>query len=77
MIMLNTFSLYRFKMVLVSFTVLDHHKKSIIVDVGSLSKETIESYVKLHKAFLRSPEQKAPKETSMFDSSILQLHHSS
>ena len=61
MIVLNTFSLYRYKMVFVPFTAVDHHKKSITVGVGLLSRETIESYEWLFKDLLRDHEGKAPK----------------
>lgn len=48
-------------MVFVPFTAVDHHKKSVTVGVGLLSRETIESYEWLFKAFLRAHEGKAPK----------------
>ncbi|KAL7591215.1 hypothetical protein Lser_V15G31694 [Lactuca serriola] len=51
----------KYKMVFVPFTVVDHHKKSVIVGAGLLSRETIESYEWLFKAFLRAHEGKAPK----------------
>ncbi|XP_052622428.1 protein FAR-RED IMPAIRED RESPONSE 1-like [Lactuca sativa] len=39
----------------------DHHKKSVSVGAGLLSRKTIESYEWLLKAFLRANEGKAPK----------------
>ncbi|XP_052625595.1 protein FAR1-RELATED SEQUENCE 5-like [Lactuca sativa] len=50
-----------YKMVFVPFTAVDHRKKSITVGAGLLSRETIESYEWLLKAFLRAHEGKAPK----------------
>nr|KAJ0206020.1 hypothetical protein LSAT_V11C500287390 [Lactuca sativa] len=56
-----TFRTNKYKMVFVPFTAVDHQKKSVIVGVGLLSRETIESYEWLIKAFLRAHEGKAPK----------------
>ncbi|KAL7588388.1 hypothetical protein Lser_V15G39548 [Lactuca serriola] len=50
-----------YKMVFVPFTAVDHNKKSVTVGVGLLSRDTIESYEWLLKAFLRAQEGKAPK----------------
>nr|KAJ0194620.1 hypothetical protein LSAT_V11C700369090 [Lactuca sativa] len=56
-----TFRTNKYKMVFVPFTAVDHHKKSVIVGAGLLSREIIESYEWLLKAFLRDHEGKAPK----------------
>nr|KAJ0196854.1 hypothetical protein LSAT_V11C700375390 [Lactuca sativa] len=56
-----TFRTNKYKMVFVPFTAVDHYKKSVTVGVGLLSRETIESYEWLLKAFLRAHEGKAPK----------------
>ncbi|KAL7592289.1 hypothetical protein Lser_V15G33646 [Lactuca serriola] len=50
-----------YKMVFVPFTTVDHHKKLVTVGTGLLSRETIESYERLIKAFLRAHEGKAQK----------------
>nr|KAJ0194759.1 hypothetical protein LSAT_V11C700366360 [Lactuca sativa] len=50
-----------YKMVFVPFTTVDHHKKLVTVGTGLLSRETIESYERLIKAFLRAHEWKAQK----------------
>ncbi|XP_052623603.1 protein FAR1-RELATED SEQUENCE 5-like [Lactuca sativa] len=49
-----TFRTNKYRMVFVPFTVINHHKKSVIVGSGSLSNESIESYSWLLKAFLKS-----------------------
>nr|KAJ0217309.1 hypothetical protein LSAT_V11C300127800 [Lactuca sativa] len=56
-----TFRTNKYKMVFVPFTAVDHHKKSITVGVGLLSRETIESYEWLLNAFLRAHEGKTQK----------------
>ncbi|CAI9265648.1 unnamed protein product [Lactuca saligna] len=56
-----TFRTNKYKMVFVRFTAVDHHKKSVTVGVGLLSRETIESYEWMLKAFLRAHEGKSPK----------------
>ncbi|XP_052625593.1 protein FAR1-RELATED SEQUENCE 5-like [Lactuca sativa] len=56
-----TFRTNKYKIVFVPFTTVDHHKKSVTVGAGLLSRETIESYEWLLKAFLRAHEGKAPK----------------
>ena len=48
-------------MVFVPFTAIDHHKKSVTVGAALLSKETIESYEWLLKAFLNAHKGKEPK----------------
>nr|KAJ0187315.1 hypothetical protein LSAT_V11C900467900 [Lactuca sativa] len=44
----------KYQMVFVPFTVIDYHKKSIIVGAGLLCNENIESYSWLLKAFLKT-----------------------
>ncbi|XP_052623761.1 protein FAR1-RELATED SEQUENCE 5-like [Lactuca sativa] len=56
-----TFRTNKYKMVFVLFTTVNHHKKSVTVGVGLLSRETIGSYESVLKAFLRAHERKAPK----------------
>nr|KAJ0206052.1 hypothetical protein LSAT_V11C500281020 [Lactuca sativa] len=56
-----TFRTNKYKMVFVPFTAVDHHKKSVTIGVGFLSRETIESYEWLLTDFLRAHEGKAPK----------------
>nr|KAJ0224777.1 hypothetical protein LSAT_V11C100010060 [Lactuca sativa] len=56
-----SFRTNKYKMVFVPFTTVDHHKKSVAVGARLLSRETIESYEWLLKAFLRAHEEKAPK----------------
>ncbi|XP_023749947.2 uncharacterized protein LOC111898248 [Lactuca sativa] len=56
-----TFRTHKYKMVSVPLTTVDHHKKSITVGVGLLSRETIESYKWMLIDFLRAHERKAPK----------------
>nr|KAJ0214295.1 hypothetical protein LSAT_V11C400193660 [Lactuca sativa] len=51
----------KYKMVFVLFKTVDHHKKSFTLVAGLLSRETIESYEWLLKAFLRAHEGKASK----------------
>ena len=48
-------------MVFVPFTAIDNHKKSVTVGAALLSKETIESYEWLLKAFLNAHKGKEPK----------------
>lgn len=48
-------------MVFVPFTAIDHHKKSVTVGAALLSRETIESYEWLLKAFLKAHKGKEPK----------------
>nr|KAJ0216170.1 hypothetical protein LSAT_V11C300114480 [Lactuca sativa] len=49
-----TFRTNKYRMVFVSFTAIDHHKKSVTVGSGLLSNESIESYSWLLKAFLKT-----------------------
>ncbi|XP_023771369.2 protein FAR1-RELATED SEQUENCE 5-like [Lactuca sativa] len=49
-----TFRTNKYRMVFVSFTAIDHHKKSVIVGSVLLSNESIESYSWLLKAFLKT-----------------------
>ncbi|KAL7586535.1 hypothetical protein Lser_V15G37318 [Lactuca serriola] len=54
-------ALQKYKMVFVLFTTVDHHKKSVTVGAGLLSRETTESYEWLINAFLSAHKGKAPK----------------
>nr|KAJ0190174.1 hypothetical protein LSAT_V11C800405080 [Lactuca sativa] len=56
-----TFRTNKYKMVFVPFTAIDHHKKSVIVGTGLLSRERNDSYEWLLKSFLIAHEGKAPK----------------
>nr|GEU41811.1 protein FAR1-related sequence 5-like [Tanacetum cinerariifolium] len=54
-----TFKTNKYKMVLVSFTAIENHKKCVTVAAGLLKNETTKSYICLLKAFMKAFE-KAP-----------------